>query len=265
MYKLQDELNKTRECRNQTDEQLNEVRSLYTDNQKSLTDERKRGAELRAELENINLRLFYLENAKNDVRSDIAVMKRAAEKADSEVLKKEESKRIQDLYVNRLVERMDRLREDIAVFDAQLEAQTAETRAARELLGEARMEIDAITVEKKHLYSAWSSALVGMRRRDEAHAAMTEALREQQQRLMTLEAEMDGIRRMIQKEQLDNEKLMVFLYRTEGELATVRRMLTTCQVLVNALTYLLVCRACLCPPSCRGLFVCKRDYSKNHG
>lgn len=223
-------MNKTRECRDQTDQQLNEVRGLYTEKQKSLDAERKRGADLRAELENISLRLFYLENAKNDVRSDIAVMKRAAEKAESEVLKKEESKRIQDLYVNRLVERIDRLREDIALFDAQLEAQTAETRAARELLGEARMEIEAITVEKKHLYSAWNSALVGMRRRDEAHSAMSEALHEQQQRLLTLEAEMNGIRQLIQKEQLENEKLMIGLYRTEGELATVKRMLTACQV-----------------------------------
>jgi len=231
MCDLQDELSKTRDCRGQIDQQLTEVRGAYTEKQTSLTGERKRGADLRAELENISLRLFYLENAKNDVRSDISVMKRAAEKAESEVLKKEESKRVQDLYVNRLVERMDRLREDIALFDAQLEAQTAETRAARELLGEAKMEIEAITVEKKHLYSAWSTSLIGMRRRDEAHAAMTEALREQQQRLLTLEAEIDGIRRTIQREQMDNEKLMVSLYRIEGELTTTRRMLAACQVL----------------------------------
>ena len=73
------------------------MRDLYTEKQTAVTSERKRGADLRAELENINLRLFYLENAKNDVRSDIAVMKRAAEKAESEVLKKEESKRVQVL------------------------------------------------------------------------------------------------------------------------------------------------------------------------
>lgn len=206
------------------------MRSLNAEKQKSLAGERKRGTELRAELENINLRVYYLENAKTDVRSDIAVMRRAAEKAEADVLKKEENKRMQDLYVNRLVERMDRLRDDIALFDAQLEAQAAETRANRELLGEAKMEIEAITVEKKHLYSAWNSALVGMRRRDEAHAAMSQALHDQQQRLLTLEAEMDGIRRMIQKEQLDNEKLMVNLYRTEAELASVKRMLGNCQV-----------------------------------
>ena len=240
-------MNKTRECRSQTDQQLSDMRNLYSAKQKSLSDERKRGDELRAELENVNLRLFYLENAKNDVRSDIAVMKRAAEKAESEVLRKEESKRVQDLYVNRLVERMDRLREDIALFDAQLEAQAAETRAARELLGEAKMEIESITAEKKHLYSAWNSALVGMRRRDEAHAAMSEALREQQQRLLTLEAEMDGIRRMIQKEQLENEKLMVSLYRTEGELATVKRLLATCQVRNYRQS---VCRCYFCHGRC---------------
>jgi len=209
---------------------MKEVRGLYAEKQQSLSGERKRADALRAELENINLRLFYLENAKNDVRSDIAVMKRAAVKAEAEVLKMEESKRLQDLYVNRLVERIDRLREDIAMYDAQIEAQTAETRAARDLLGEARLEIEAITVEKKHLYTAWNSALVGMRRRDEAHAAMSEALREQQQRLLTIESEMDGIRRLIQKEQMENEKLMIALNRSDGELATIKRMLATCQV-----------------------------------
>ena len=71
---LQDELSKTCECRGHIDQQLSDVRGLYADKQQSLTSERKRGDELRAELENISLRLFYLENAKNDVRSDICLL-----------------------------------------------------------------------------------------------------------------------------------------------------------------------------------------------
>ena len=66
---VQDELNKTSECRRQIDDQLDEVRGVFTDKQKLLTCERKRSDDLRAELENISLRLFYLDNAKNDVRS----------------------------------------------------------------------------------------------------------------------------------------------------------------------------------------------------
>ena len=53
------------------------------------------GSELQAEVENLALRLFYMENAKEDVRSDIAVMRRAAEKADSEVSKAELEKQKQ--------------------------------------------------------------------------------------------------------------------------------------------------------------------------
>ena len=53
------------------------------------------GSELQQEVENLALRLFYMDNAKEDVRSDIAVMKRAAEKAESEVNKTEVDKQKQ--------------------------------------------------------------------------------------------------------------------------------------------------------------------------
>ncbi len=43
------------------------------------------GAGLQTEVENLALHLFYMTNAKEDIRGDIAVMRRAAEKADAEV------------------------------------------------------------------------------------------------------------------------------------------------------------------------------------
>ena len=63
------------------------------------------------------------------------------------------------------------------MYDAQLSAQGEETKEAKEALMEAHMEIDAINVEKKQLFQQWNSSLIGMRRRDEAHSAMNEALR----------------------------------------------------------------------------------------
>ena len=39
------------------------------------------------------------------------------------------------------------------------------------------MCFQAILLEKKQLYQQWTSSLIGMKRRDEAHAAMQEALR----------------------------------------------------------------------------------------
>ena len=52
-------------------------------------------AELQQEVENLALRLHYVNNAKEDVRSDIAVMKRAAERADVEVSQAEAQKQKQ--------------------------------------------------------------------------------------------------------------------------------------------------------------------------
>ena len=57
------------------------------------------GSELQAEVENLALRLFYMQNAKEDVRSDIAIMRRAAEKADTEVAKAEIEKQKQVLLL----------------------------------------------------------------------------------------------------------------------------------------------------------------------
>ncbi len=134
------------------------------------------GSDLQTQVENLALRLFYVENARGNVRSDISVMKRAAHKADTEVVKAEQLKQKQDLYVDRLVERLDKLREEIAMYETQMSAQSQETKATREALTEAHMEIESINLEKKQLYQQWSSSLIGMRRRDEAHNAMLEAL-----------------------------------------------------------------------------------------
>lgn len=51
--------------------------------------------ELRIEVENIVVRLYYMEEVKEDVRVDIVVMRRVVEKVDSEVIKVEMDKKKQ--------------------------------------------------------------------------------------------------------------------------------------------------------------------------
>ncbi|CAH1795383.1 unnamed protein product, partial [Owenia fusiformis] len=235
LEKNHDEFAAIQQARDQTEAELEEMRRLYKSQQLNVNKERKKGAELQQEVENLALRLFYMDNAKEDVRSDIAVMRRAAEKADVEVEKAEVEKQKQDLLVDRLVEGADKLKEDIAMFEAQISAQGDETKAAKEALTEANMEIESINLEKKQLFQQWSSSLIGMRRRDEAHAAMLEALNQQQQRIMSLETEIDGYKRSIQKEQEQNEKLTLILNKTEVDIATVRKLMSICQAKQEAL------------------------------
>ncbi|GFR74317.1 coiled-coil domain-containing protein 40 [Elysia marginata] len=184
--------------RQKEEQELTDVRSLYKDSQTIVNKERKKGSELQSEVENLALRLFYMENAKEDVRSDISVMRRAAEKVESEVSKAETQKQRQDLYVDRLVEKVDKLKEEIAMYEAQISAQSEETKAAKESLMEAYMEIE-------------------------------------EQHILSLATEIEGYKKSIMKEQEQNEKLTLILGKTEREIEVAKKCIAQIQAKHDAL------------------------------
>lgn len=81
------------------------------------------------------------------------------------------------MIVNRLEEKENKLKEDISLYEAQLFNQMRETKVAKDALVEAKMETEAIEKEKNQLLQNWSSCLIGMKRRDEAHSQMTQAIK----------------------------------------------------------------------------------------
>lgn len=176
-------------------------------------------------METLALKVLFMKNAQTDVGADVNLMKRIVEKGEAERARVEAEKQRQDLFVDRLVERIDRLREEVSLLEAQLVAAQEETREAVAGANEARGEIDTIDVEKKQLFNHWNSSLIGMRRRDEAYAALQHALHEQAQAALSLDTEIDGFKRGIAREQEQNEKLMLILRRGEQEVSTLRKQL----------------------------------------
>ena len=73
--------------REKIDEQLAVLRKQYKKTQMDYDLEHKKMLTMREEVDNLALRLFYLNNAKLEVKSDITIMQRAAEKASSELTK----------------------------------------------------------------------------------------------------------------------------------------------------------------------------------
>ena len=88
------------------------------------------------------------------------------------------------------------LREQISMYEYQLRFQSnltfpffnkinsdlsktlvEETKNIKHTLTEARLESETLELEKKQLMQNWNSCLIGIRRRDEAQATMTEAVR----------------------------------------------------------------------------------------
>ena len=99
-----------------------------------------------------------------------------------------------DLFVDRLVQQVDMLREQISMYEYQLRTQSKfilfyfcifyihisiveERKNIKHTLTEARLEAETLELEKKQLMQNWNSCLIGIRRRDEAQATMTEAVR----------------------------------------------------------------------------------------
>ena len=58
---------------------------------------------------------------------------------------------------------------------------------------------------------------------------------QQQQRILSLETEIEGYKRNISKEQEQNEKLTLILNKTEQDIATVKKMLQQCMAKHEAL------------------------------
>lgn len=95
LEKLRDDSETAKHDRELAEQELADMRKAYRERQTLANAERKNNADLQTQVENLNMRLFYMEDAKDNIHADIAVMKRAAEKAEADVVRAEESKRIQ--------------------------------------------------------------------------------------------------------------------------------------------------------------------------
>ncbi|KAM8945657.1 coiled-coil domain-containing protein 40 [Pelodytes ibericus] len=221
--------------RRQKEEELEAIRDLYKKTHQVTDEERRKVSFMQTEVENLALRLFYMENMNKDVRSDISVMKRTVHKAEAERMQAEVEKLKQDMFVDRLTREADRLREQISLYEAQISAQREDTKASREAVSEANMEIESIGLEKKQLLQQWNSSLIGMTRRDEAYAAIQEALSLAQQELRVMDTEIESYKKSITQEEDQNEQLTFMFNRAESDAAMSKKLITQCQARQEAL------------------------------
>ncbi|XP_030638701.1 coiled-coil domain-containing protein 40 [Chanos chanos] len=213
----------------QAQKQLDSIRHQYRNSAKQAHKMRSEVSQKQAEVEKLTRHLFYMQDMKAELHSDIMAMKTASRKAQAEKTHIDEQKHKQDLYVNRLTKHIERQTEQIAEYDIQTLAQKEETKATKETLAEAQMEIDSLAVEYKQLLQQWDSSLIGMRKRDEAHTAMQEALRLANQQVRSLDTEIEGYKKSITQEEEQNELLTVLLNRVQLDSATSQKLISQIQ------------------------------------
>ncbi|KAL6038043.1 hypothetical protein STEG23_019384, partial [Scotinomys teguina] len=221
--------------RRRKEEELQATRALYNKTCATANEERRKLAALQTELENLALRLFYMQNIDQDVQGDILVIKRVVRKTETEKMRAEIEKKKQDLFVDQLTERAHQLEESISLFEAQYVSQAEDTRILRKAVSEAITEIDTIAVEKKRILQQWTTSLVGMKHRNEAYRTVLDALRECEHQIKSMDGEIEAYKRSIMKEEEKNENLARLLNRSETDAMLVQKMTTQCLAKQEAL------------------------------
>lgn len=177
------------------------------------------------ELESLNETLRQIETYNNEVKSEIAMTRRATYKAEQSIQSLEKHKETQDIYVDRLTQQIKILSEQIGLHNGQIEAQRKETNEANFIFKDTIKELELIEHEKKQLMTQWKAALAGLSRRDEALAQATQTLSNAEAAVHDYDVELETMKRNIQKEQSKNETLVNHKERIENELQWVEENL----------------------------------------
>ncbi|XP_010289374.1 PREDICTED: coiled-coil domain-containing protein 40 [Phaethon lepturus] len=235
LARLQMELEKSHDhrsqmamARQQVEEELEGLRLTHRKMCQNTDDERKKVSAMQTEVENLALRLFYMQNMDEDMRHNILLMKQSTKKAEAEKVQAELEKKKQDLLVDRLTRKAYELQEQIALFDAQFVAQAEDTKVTQQAVNEACMEVQAINMEKKRLMNHWNSSLAGMKQRDEAYIATQELLSKYRHDLKSLEMDIHGCRKSIRKEEEKNELLVTILSRSQNDANLTKKRIAQC-------------------------------------
>jgi len=179
--------------------------------------------------------LKQIEAYSEETKNEISITRRATFVAEENITKKEKAKQEQDLLIDNLQETLKHENQRLKLYDAQLIAQKHETKVAQEALNEASLEMETIHFEKKQLVQRWKSSLLAISRRDEALQATEDALRKQREQQLAMESEIEGYKKSVRTEQVQNEQLTSVLKKLEGEAEFLKKQLAQSQEKKEAL------------------------------
>jgi len=228
LAKLQMNLEKVHEnqsiigqMRDSAETDLTRVKSAYTENMAECKEQRTKFERYQGELDQLSATIRQVEAYNEQMKSEIAVTRRATYKAEEAISKLESGKKGQDVLIDNLNEKLKRAQEQLALHEAQLLSQRGESEAAGATLKDANTEMESIQFEKKQLLQQWRAALIGMQRRDEALQATEDALHKQREQEMALESEMAGIKKAVKVEEEKNETLTTNYNKLDAEVRTM--------------------------------------------
>lgn len=187
--------------------------------QKALHDEySKQHKKYAQELEALNETIRQIEKYNEEVKSEIAITRRATYKVEQTMQQLEKEKDMQDKYADGLTKKVVSLKDELVLVMKQVEMQKSDTDDADGVLKDTIRELELIGTEKKQLMIQWKAALSGLSRRDEALAQAAQTLAAAESAVHDYDVEIEASRREQQKLQARHESLVNLRDRLENEL-----------------------------------------------
>lgn len=172
-----------------------------------LAEENQRLLKHQSELDSVNAMLRQAKKYDHDMKGEVSVARRATYHAEQQITEMEKRKRYQDLYIQNLNDQIKGLRDQVGLYESQIEAQKEETKDAKQAMSEAFVEMEAVAFEKRQLLQQWKSSLIGVRRRDEALQATRDALEKSEQRYVAVVSEIEGVHKSVDAEDAECVRL----------------------------------------------------------
>lgn len=214
------------DVRLQQENMLREINKSNVEQQAMLNEHKKQHTKYINELEAVNETIRQIEKYNEEMKSEIAITRRATYKTEQSMQELEKRRENQDFYVDNLNKQIRVLTEQIALHSTQLDAQKNETSDANALLQDTVRELQLIENEKKQLMTQWKSALTGLSRRDEALAQAQQTLAGAENAVHDYDVIIETSKREIQQAQAKHESLVNLRDRLENELQWVEETLT---------------------------------------
>lgn len=190
----------------QKEEELKEIRQVWQERSDELKARTKEYENLRDELDKLNEIVLRLEQHNQDMLSQVAVTRRETYKSEQAARETEISKQEQDFYIDKLTRQVQDLGSGLAAVEAQIIAQRAETKTARDALLQASLEMEKITFERNHLIQEWNSSLVSVRKRAETLTEIETASAKQEEEIRALKNEYTGVKKQIANQHEEAER-----------------------------------------------------------
>jgi chromosome segregation ATPase len=211
--------------RTQLDASVAAVRKEHEASQAVLRQRQDEADAAQVEYDRLSGQVLMLERHADELASKVKGARRAASKVSQLQDEREEKKQQQDLYVDRLNEKMKELERDISIAKKQREAQSSETKAALDALREAQAEVEDIAIRRREINTLWQQSTAGLAKRNDALSEIQQTVAREQQELFAKEREVENTERRIRDEQETHETLSSQLSRLQTELGSVQKKL----------------------------------------